>query len=110
MIMHMRRTHLRALVFFLAMQGMAQQQGHDYYLLVGTYTNEQKTNGIHVFSFDSKAGDYTGKFTYTDIRNPSFIAISEDGENVYAVSEAGEGKGVNAFAFDRKSGKLTFLN
>lgn len=82
----------------------------NFYLLVGTYTNEQGTNGIHVYTFDGETGDAEEKSRTTDIRNPSFLAVSSDKKNVYSVSEAGEGKGVNAYAFDMGSGRLTFLN
>ena len=82
----------------------------DFYLIVGTYTNEQKTNGIHVYTFDAQSADFVEKSKVTDIINPSFLAISKDKKNVYAVSEAGEGKGLNAFSFDLKSGKLSLLN
>ena len=82
----------------------------NYYLLVGTYTNEAKTNGIHVYTFNTETGDVTEKSVTTGVRNPSFLAISDDRRNVYSVSEAGEGKGVNAYSFDPAIGKLTFLN
>lgn len=90
---------------------MAQtSRSKDFYLLVGTYTNEQKTNGIHVYTFNAETGNAGERSKITDIRNPSFLAVSRDRKNVYSVSEAGEGKGVNAYAFDIASGKLTFLN
>lgn len=90
---------------------MAQtSRSKNFYLLVGTYTNEQKTNGIHVYTFNAETGDVEEKSKITDIRNPSFLAVSRDGKNIYSVSESGEGKGVNAYAFDMASGKLTFVN
>lgn len=82
----------------------------NFYLLVGTYTNDQKTNGIHVYTFDAENGSAEEKSRITDIRNPSFLAVSKDRKNVYSVSEGGEGKGVSAYAFDTNSGKLKFLN
>lgn len=96
-----------AIPFFAMAQ--AKKNGN-YYLLVGTYTNAEKTNGIHVYTFDTKTGAVAEKSKFVDITNPSYIAISEDRKNVYSVSEAGEGKGVNAFSFDVKTGKLSFLN
>lgn len=82
----------------------------DFYLIVGTYTNEAKTNGIHVYSFDVQNGKVTEKSVTTDIANPSFVAVSKDGNNLYAVSEARDGKGIYAYGFDRTTGQLTFLN
>lgn len=102
---------LAIIVTTLSLSVMAQSsKNKDYYLLVGTYTNEQKTNGIHVYTFNTDAGDFQEKSKFTDITNPSFLAVSKDRKNVYAVSEGGEGKGVNAFSFDMKNGKLTLLN
>src|SRR5688500_11005022 len=81
-----------------------------YHLLVGTYTNESKTNGIHVYTFNAGTGDFQEKSKAVNIRNPSYLAISKDRKNVYSVSEGGDGKGVNAYSFDTASGNLTFLN
>lgn len=90
---------------------MAQtSKNSDFYLLVGTYTNEQKTNGIHVYTFNGETGAVEEKSKMVDITNPSYLAVSDDRKNVYAVSEGGPGKGVNAYAFDMATGKLTFLN
>ncbi len=105
---------LRLLLFSLAIisiPSMAQtlKQG-DFYLIVGTYTNEAKTNGIHVYTFNALTGDFQQKSVVTDITNPSFVTVSKDARNLYAVSEARDGKGVNAYAFDRATGELRFLN
>ena len=81
-----------------------------YHLLVGTYTNESKTNGIHVYSFNAATGDFLEKSKAVNITNPSYLAISKDKKNVYSVSEGGDGKGISAFSFDNATGKLNFLN
>ena len=95
--------------FSLSVMAQTSKEG-DYYLIVGTYTNEQKTNGIHVYTFNTGSGDFEERSKITDITNPSFLAISKDRRNVYAVSEGGQGKGLNAFSFDHKTGKLALLN
>ena len=95
--------------FSLSVMAQTSKEG-DYYLIVGTYTNEQKTNGIHVYTFNTGSGDFEERSKITDITNPSFLAISKDRKNVYAVSEGGQGKGLNAFSFDYKTGKLALLN
>lgn len=107
----MKLPLLFATIILFSFTTMAQtSESTDFYLLVGTYTNEQKTNGIHVYTFDAKTGDVQEKSKVVDITNPSFLAVSDDKKNVYAVSEGGPGKGLNAYAFDMSSGKLTFLN
>lgn len=45
----------------------------------------------------------------TELSNASYLAISQDRQNVYAVSEGGQGS-VNAFAFNPVAGALTFIN
>ncbi len=102
---------LTAFVLVVTCVAMAQSaKNNDYYLLVGTYTNEAKTNGIHVYTFNVETADFREVSTATGVTNPSYIAISKDRKNVYSVSEAGPGRGVNAFSFDVATGKLTFLN
>src|SRR5690606_3683721 len=96
---------LSCLLLTLTYVSMAQNS-KEYYLLIGTYTNESKTNGIHVYTFDTETGDFREKSKTVGITNPSFIAISKDRKNVYSVSEAGNGKGVNAYAFDVATGEL----
>jgi 6-phosphogluconolactonase len=90
---------------------MAQtSKNKTYNLLVGTYTNEAKTNGIHVYKFNAETGDFEERSKTLNVNNPSFLVVSKDKKNVYAVSEGGQGKGISAFAFDNATGKLTFLN
>ena len=82
-----------------------------YHLIVGTYTNEDKSNGIHIYSFDAETGDLSYRSTTVGINNPSFLAISNDNRNVFSVSEVGKGNAkISSFSFNRDSGELTFLN
>jgi 6-phosphogluconolactonase len=104
------KIYLVCLILLNFYMSLAQTSRDNYYLLIGTYTNETKTNGIHVYTFNAKTGASEEKSKVVDIRNPSYLAISEDRKNVYSVSEGGEGKGITAYAFDTGSGKLTFLN
>lgn len=99
-----------AMGFFTLAMGQTSK-GKIYHLLVGTYTNADKTNGIHVYSFDTGTGEFSEKSKALNITNPSYLAVSKDRRNVYSVSEAGNKEGsVSAFSFDAGSGKLTFLN
>ena len=88
----------------------AQRAGDDYNLVIGTYSNAEKTNGIHVYRFDLENGDATPLNKYTDINNPSYLAISDDRKHLYAVSEAGQGGKVFAFGFNAATGDLKLLN
>lgn len=81
-----------------------------YYLLVGTYTKNQK-DGIYVYRFNPNKGEVTFVSKTSGVENPTYLAVSEDQKFVYAVNEIGDDKGtVSAFALDKKKGELTFLN
>lgn len=80
-------------------------------LLIGTYTAPGKSEGIYVYEFDASSGKASYKNKVTGITNPSYLAISTNQQFVYAVNEAGPGKGsVSSFNFDKQSGALTLLN
>jgi 6-phosphogluconolactonase len=80
-------------------------------LLIGTYTKTGKSEGIYVYQFDTQTGKASYKNKAGGLSNPSYLALSNDQNFVYAVSEAGPGKGgVSAFSFDSKSGALQLLN
>lgn len=106
----MRLTYLLSLLL-LSLTGFSQQS----YLFVGSYTEGSFKNGeskgIYVYRFDAGTGDLTPVSSIaTD--NPSYLALSKDGKYLYAVNETDGAKpgGVSAFSFDKKTGKLTFIN
>lgn len=83
----------------------------DQYLVVGTY-DSPKSEGIYVYKFDSRDGS-TKEISHIKTSNPSYLTISPDQKFIYAVSEiakGGNGGGVAAFSFNKKTGTLTFLN
>lgn len=86
----------------------AQTPGNVYNLLVGTYTSE-KSQGIHVYSFNTETGEFKDKSVATGIKNPSYLTITKDRKHVYSVSE-GAGGAISAFSFDAATGQLNFLN
>lgn len=85
------------------------QKEKDYNLLIGTYTQPGKSEGIYVYQFNTSTGELTPKSKATGITNPSFLTISRDRKHVYAVNETNDGT-VSAFSFDSKTGSLTLLN
>ena len=87
-----------------------EKKVQEYHLLIGTYSGKGNTNGIHVYRFNSQSGAFKMTRPVTELANASYLAISKDRRNVYAVSESrGEGS-VNAFSFDPISGTLKFMN
>ncbi|SFP69000.1 lactonase family protein [Parafilimonas terrae] len=82
------------------------------YLFVGTYTDGGANDGIYVYKFNPNKGEATLVSKTSGVQNPSWICVTKDGKFVYAVNENGGDKPgeLSAFAFDKKSGQLTFLN
>ena len=88
---------------------IAQTKTSDFHLLIGTYANQDKSNGIHVYRFNAETGAFEQVGEPTPLLNSSYLAISNDRKNVYAVGEGGQGS-VNAYSFNPSNGKLVFLN
>lgn len=95
------------LLLFLSLPGFAQ----DYFLFIGTYTGSG-SKGIYVYRFNAATGTAQWVSNTDSSANPSYLAIAPDGKHLYAVNETGgEQPGhVSAYAFDRATGSLTFLN
>jgi 6-phosphogluconolactonase len=81
------------------------------WLYAGTYTTGS-AQGIYRFSFATSSGALTPLGLAAAMPNPSFLAVPPDGRCLYAVSEGPRtGRAsVHAFAIDRQTGALGFLN
>jgi 6-phosphogluconolactonase len=94
---------------------------------VGTYTDwsllvpvhhappGESSRGIYAFRFDPDTGKLTPLGLAAETVNPTYVTFSPSGQFLYAVNEiyryGGEPTGTaSAFAIDRASGRLTFLN
>ncbi len=78
-------------------------------LIVGTYTSNNKSGGIYVYRFDQKTGKLTLLSQTEGVKDPSFLTVSNDGKNIYAVNEIGEGE-VSSFAFYKGTGQVKAIN
>ena len=88
--------------------------GKEFLVYFGSY-NTAKGKGIHAFRFDATGGRLTSMGLATEAVNPTFVTASRDGRFLYATKEVMRHEGrksgsVKAFAIDRKTGKLRFLN
>ena len=85
-------------------------------LYIGTYTSGKSTSeGIYIYKFDAETGSLQPYKTVRNVVEPSYLTIDKEGKYLYAVNETEvyEGKksgAVSAFAIDRKTGDLTFMN
>lgn len=100
------------LACFLLMCVAGFGQNPIQYLLVGTYTNSGKSDGIYVYRFNPNKNESTLISSTKGVSNPSFLVVSPDQKFVYAVNEdhGDNGGSVSAFAFDKTKGELTLLN
>ncbi len=97
---------------------MPSQDQPANFAFVGTYTQTRgrsRAEGIYVFRIDPTSGALALAHTTTGIVNPSFLALDPQQRYLYAVNELSEvdgpnGGAVNAYAIDRATGALTFLN
>lgn len=96
-----------AIFLFCCLSTMLYSQTQ--HLLVGTYTNSGKSEGIYTFEFDGQQG--TAKLNQaTHSPNPSYLTISPNQQFAYAVNESGDKSSVSAFRYEATTGALEFLN
>ncbi|MCU0404686.1 MAG: lactonase family protein [Chitinophagaceae bacterium] len=79
-------------------------------LVIGTYT-QTGSHGIYTANFDTASGRIV-LLDSISASNPSYLCISPNGRNVYAVSETAADKPGSVLSFDYNSltGKLKLLN
>lgn len=83
---------------------------------VGTYTSgKSRSEGIYIYKLNLASGELKPYKTVKNVVEPSFLTIDKDSKYLYAVNETVEYEGkksgaVSAFAIDRKTGDLQFLN
>ncbi|MDN7495618.1 lactonase family protein [Burkholderia gladioli] len=81
------------------------------YAYVGSRTTRERNargEGISVFRVDPSTGALDPVQVLGDLVNPSLLAIDARGERLYSVH--GDRSELSAFAIDRASGRLAFLN
>lgn len=95
------------------------------FIYVGTYTHpikfgtgqilDSKGKGIYLLELECETGKLNLMETFTNIINPSYLAVDEKGGFLYAVNELKEYQGkasgsVSAFKISKSDGKLTLIN
>ncbi len=79
---------------------------HELTMIIGTYTEQSLSDGMYVYRFNQRSG---ASRLVGDVHagNPSFLAINDNGNRVYAVSEYDDGRqGIGAFTLDVADGKM----
>ena len=78
---------------------------------IGSRTTRERNargEGISVFGVDERSGALERIQLVGDLVNPSYLALAADASRLYCVH--GDRSDVSAFAVDRVSGRLAFLN
>jgi 6-phosphogluconolactonase len=75
-------------------------------LYVGTYTENGRTDGIHLVRMDARSGELRLAGSANAGPNPSFLAIHPNGRVLYAVNEIAAGT-LSALAIASDTGALT---
>ncbi|HEX7932606.1 MAG TPA: lactonase family protein [Paraburkholderia sp.] len=78
---------------------------------VGSRTTRERNargDGISVYRVDAATGALAFVQLVEDLVNPSFLALSRDGEHLYTVH--GDLSDISAFKVDKATGKLAFIN
>ncbi|SDD63797.1 6-phosphogluconolactonase, cycloisomerase 2 family [Cupriavidus sp. YR651] len=86
-------------------------KGKNMYAYVGSRTTRERNargDGISVFRVDTETGALQLTQLVKDLVNPSFLALSRNGERLYTVH--GDLSDISAFAVDKATGKLEFIN
>lgn len=103
---------MRSVLFSLFLALAVQVSAQEYYLFVGTYTNNNSSKGVYVYKFNAANGKLAWVSNTDSCTNPSFVAVSPGGKYVYTVNETGRNRPghVSAFSFNKNTGRLSFLN
>jgi 6-phosphogluconolactonase len=91
----------------------AQQSPGDYIVYVGSYTNTT-AKGIYAWWFDPRRGKLSEIGLVAEATYPAQVFGTPDGRFLYAANwqgtETAPGDTITAYAVDRRTGRLTFLN
>ena len=85
------------------------KMNNDFHLLIGTYTSG-KSEGIYVYKFNAKTGEFEAESVANGLKNPSYLVVSPDEKYVYSAGEIDKNGAVYAFEFDKKTGNLKQLS
>lgn len=79
-------------------------------VFTGCYTKPAHGEGIHVFRYDGDTGRLTELHRFTDVDNPSFLALDAKRHLLFAVNEHWKDGAVSSFSYEPDTGCLSFLN
>ena len=86
-------------------------KGKSVPLIIGTYTAKE-SRGIYRCDFDTSTGELSQPQLIVEVDNPSFMALSDGRDYLYAVSEGGNNQtsALNAYRYDAEKVELELIN
>lgn len=95
------------------MTALSIAKADDPLVFVSAFKSREE-GAIHAYTFDSESGTLTLAHRTTDVENPFFMTLSDDGNFLYAIHALAfggeENEGVAAYKVEGRSGKLSLLN
>ena len=79
-------------------------------VFTGCYTKPAHGEGILVFRYDGETGRLTEIHRFTDVDNPSFLAVDPSRKLLFAVNEHWRDGAVTSFSYEPDTGCLSFLS
>lgn len=98
---------------FVFMTALSIAKADDPLVFVSAFKSGDE-GAIHAYTFDSESGALTLAHRTTDVENPFFMTLSDDGNFLYAIHALAfggeENEEVAAYKVEGRSGKLSLLN
>jgi len=96
------------IISFICISLISKLSAQSYHLLIGTYTNTGKSEGIYSYTVDMLKNTIIQNSITKGVLNPSFLALTQDKKFVYTVNQNDKNSTISSFGFDK--GKLSFIN
>lgn len=113
-INHYMNTLARIFAIILVLSALQfETRADDPVVFISAFTKGEE-GALYAYQFDSKSSKLTFLNRTTDVENPFFMALSNDGKFLYSIHALAfggkENEEVAAYRLDGRSGKLNLLN
>lgn len=76
---------------------------------IGTYT-KGSSKGVYAFTLDTEKAALSEAMLVAELGDPTYVAVSKDNTNLYAIDKQGERSGLASFSINQETGRLTPLH
>lgn len=109
---HKTKNLKKPFLLLLALISFHITYSQNSYVFFGSYTPDKSAEGIYIYQLDTIKGKLSKITSISNISNPSYLSISNEGQFIYACTESKtpNAGSVSSFKFDPQNKSLTFLN